>query len=255
MQGTVSRLLGTSLLATGVLLGASVFSPANAFTVVNNNQTGGNPTSSDIFEVQGLVEGDFFNVNWLLEEGTVSNDNDTVPVDLTATATFQVIAIDNGLLQLAVSIANTTNPGSYTERLSLTALGLTTGNNTVTSVAFDTQGNTFDGVSTANFPAFPTDLCVFTGPNCAGGGNPNESLNPGDSDSFILNISGDFVDNQAVTLDTFATKWQTGNGSFEFPGTPDGEKVPEPSTTAALGLLGLASLKFLKKRKGNSELN
>ena len=213
------------------LVGIALASTAQAYTIEMSGATGGNP-SSNVYQVTGLVAGDMFSVNWLLPANAQGN---LLPVALSATGKFTVNQINDNSIMLGVSLKNTTNPGAYTGRLDMTALGLTTGNNTVTSAGIS-DGSTFVRASTDNFPAFSTtDACFFVGQNCAGAGN--QGLGAGGTDAFTVAIMGDFKEGESITLDTFATKWQTGNGSYELAGSP----VPVPGAVWLLGsgLLGL----------------
>ncbi len=229
------------------MVSLALASTAQAYSIGFSGNSGGNPATSNVYQVTDLAVGDMFSVNWLLPANTQNSDNNSLPVALRATGKFTVREINNGSIKLGISLKNTTVRGSYGERLSLTALGLTTGNNTVDSARIS-GGTTFDGAATDNFPAFSTDACFFTGPNCAGGGNPGESLNPGGTDAFMVALMGDFKAGASITLDTFATKWQTGNGSYELAGSP----VPLPGAVWLLGS-GLLGVVGFGRRKLNAQ--
>lgn len=155
-------------------------------------------------------------------------------VDLQATVDLEVIAIAGGNTDIEFTVDNDTIPTG--DRLDLTSIGLVSVDPDV-AVTLLTAGTVFDGIALdTTFPGFQTvDACVFVGQNCAGAGN--EGLGAGESDSFTLRFATD----QKLTLEGFASKWQTDFGSFEVPG------VPEPGTGLLLGL-GLASLAATGRR-------
>jgi len=216
----------------------------NAETVSTTTNCGGNPTGQTCYVVSGLETGDVIDLTWSLPADAAGTGSP--PVDLTATGSITVSAIATDSIGLSVAIANTTDPGTYTGRLSLTSLGFTTGDDkplTGGTVTNNTTGATWD-FSTNTFPAFATDGCFFSGTNCAGGGGASNSLNPGESDSFTATIFGTF--GSTITLDTFATKWQTDAGSYEVAGV-----VPIPAAAWLFGsaLLGMAGIGYRRSKE------
>jgi len=209
-------------------------STAETVSFVNCGPGGsGSPSGQSCMVVSGLVAGDTIDLAWELPAGVQNNDGDSLPVALTATGSIYVSEINNGNIVLDIAIANTTQRGSYTGRLDLTAFGFTTGDNTVSGGSEDSSVFAF---STANFPAFSTDGCFFTGQNCAGAGT--SGLGDGQSDTFTATINGDFTADQLLTLDTFATKWQTGNGSYELAAVP----IPAAAWLFGSALLGMVGI-------------
>lgn len=173
--------------------------------------------------------------------------------DLTATATYSLVSFTSGVLDLSVTIDNTTNASFPNARLTAVGFNLSapiTGATATSSV--------YSAFLNQNFPSFQTlALCLSSGTNCAGGGNGG--LLPGQSDTFNLTIDGSFSTSPSVTLDTPASKFQTGIGSYETAGTITGggctsncggNNVSEPSTLPILGA-GLIAIYFATRRRLN----
>ena len=83
-----------------------------------------------------------------------------------------------------------------------------------------------------------------------------KTLNAGETDTFTLDISFADLTNAGATFDPFSSKWQTGAGSYEFPGTPtdpgpdpdpDPDPMPVPGTLLLLGL-GLFGLRWTRRK-------
>ncbi len=99
------------------------------------------------------------------------------------------------------------------------------------------------------------EVCAWAGNNCNGGGNGG-IFGAGGSDSFAMVLNGSW--GSSVSINPIGFKYQTGNGSFEFPsgssssssgGSASGN-IPEPASTALVGLgLGLLGLGFARRRK------
>jgi PEP-CTERM motif len=86
------------------------------------------------------------------------------------------------------------------------------------------------------------DVCVFAANNCSGGTINDGIQSRGHLDTFTVDIKGVFGATPKVTLSTFAVKFQTQTGSFEFPGGSTtggggggGPSVPEPGSLVLLG--------------------
>lgn len=155
--------------------------------------------------------------------------------DLTGSLSVLVTGLTATTAALSVSVANTTPPSEPSARL--TGFGW---NSTPSATGGTETSSVYSLFVNSNFPAFSTiDVCLSSGPSCAGGGSGG--LSPQQSDSFTMALS--YLTTVGLDFSTFAAKFQTDFGSFEVAGTPT--PVPEPGTLALLGvgLLGMASLR------------
>lgn len=165
--------------------------------------------------------------------------------DLTATVEFSNFLFSptaggGTTVTFTTSVANTTQQGSLSSSdfssVRLTAFAYDTDPNAIT--ASDTS-TVYDSFLSSNFPSFNTvDVCLGSGPTCAGGANGG--LSPGQTDSFVetLTFTGSIssFDFGIGAAEQLATKWQTGFGSFETGTPPNGPpSVPEPMSLALLG--------------------
>ncbi|MGH7231353.1 MAG: cistern family PEP-CTERM protein [Nitrospiraceae bacterium] len=152
---------------------------------------------------------------------------------LNALGTYNVTSLSSTLAQLQVTIQNTTNAG-----LSENVSGIGFNTNPAVTASFVSAGSVFDGLANdTNFPSFQTiEVCVFTGANCSA--SPfGQGLGPGSgtfTDTFSLNLAGNFGTTPSLTFSTFAIKFAGDLGSFETQGS-----VPIPGTLLLLGA-GLA---------------
>jgi hypothetical protein len=166
---------------------------------------------------------------------------------LMASGTFNVQSISPTLVQLQVTIQNTTNASFGTN---VSAIGFNT--NPAVTASFASAGSVFDGVlNNVNFPAVsnPISVCVFTGANCSA--SPfGQGLGPGSgtfTNTFALNLAGSFGSTPSLTLSTFAIKFAGDLGSFETQGV-----VPIPGTFLLFGA-GFAGLVAWQSRHGRRE--
>ena len=232
-----------AVVAAGLTIASSAFSPVNAYSVTVTGQKAGNP-GGDLVDVSlaGYDEGKTLDpVKWLVPaKGTNSG------VDLTASASIKVEGFTSKLLSLAITLSNTTAVGFQSAILGL-GLGVDP-NATV-------NGNLFNDVNVDANGSFPggfknVDVCVYAAHNCSSG-NVNQGLSSGSSETFLLNISGNFGATPAVTLSNFALKFQTQDGSYEA------ASVPEPITVVGSGLaLGFGALfkRELSKKRNKAKV-
>jgi hypothetical protein len=208
--------------------------------------------SASAITVTTADAGSTFQIDWTLLAGQLDNDGGaTSPFDLTATGTFLISSFTGSAITLNVTIANTTTPPNG-ENAGITSFGIGVRPD-ATSVQFsDTNDGAFSSalVQTGqqNYPGGykDIDVCVFT-QGCSGG-SQGSALAAGASDSFVLQIAGNF--GGKVELDPFAIKFQTDAGSFEFSGDTPPTTVPEPASLALMGL-GLVGLGFARRRARN----
>lgn len=245
----LSRFTSSILVAAGSLfLAASEFSPAQAYSVTFNGRSAGGIQLRDIgLNSQYDIGRTLDSTTWHLDAYAGKTNSQA----LDAKAVMTVLGFTKNELSLQVDFFNNTDR-SYQASIVSFGFGV---NPNATGVSFGQVGSTFDSAEIQtgqqNFPGGfkQIDVCVFGANNCSGG-NINEGLQSGQSDSFILNITGDFYnpnsDRSEVTLSDLAIKFQTQDGSYELAG------VPEPITMAGSGLaLGFGAL---LKRKAAKKL-
>ncbi|MCM1984893.1 cistern family PEP-CTERM protein [Lyngbya confervoides] len=252
-----SSVIPITLSLTGLISLMAAPLPASAYQVYLNGRQGGNPVSN----LHNLTLDSNYDVGrtldpttWYVPAGT-SNGREITPIPLSATLQTVVKAFDSQKLTLGLTIKNTTTlPSSnYIANILSFGFGITPN---VTSVSLSQSENAvFDNaiVQTSKQQKFPggfkqIDICIFSD-GCSGG-DVKTGLQAGQSDSFDLNIAGDFWDSSKgtnfVTLSDFPLKFQTTNGSFEPAG------VPEPTTiigtALALGFGVMSRKKLIKKQ-------
>ena len=189
--------------------------------------------------------GQSFSVDWNYASNTSSGGNLTSP--LNAVGTFSVHSLSSSSLVLSATIDNTTALTSGLTQASLMSLGIgssPTGTASITTTA----GSVFNAAGPGSGPneTFPggftgINACIFNSGNGCSGGNVNDGLAAGSSDSFVLTLNGTFGGSPSITLSDFAVKFQTNITSYEFGGESLSE-TPEPGTLLLFGtalLLGL----------------
>lgn len=233
-----------------------VIAPAQAFTFGSRTpSTGtvgnvGNYTSIGTVGITADDIGKSFQVNWSLPESGTRQA-------MGATGLFTVNNFTTNALSLTVKLTNTT-ASSFQAALMSMGLGVSTSK---AKAAYTGTGSKFDSMTSGAEQNFPggfknIDVCIFAANKCSGG-NINEGIQSGgESDTFTFDIFGPFGTKPSVTLDSFAAKFQTQVGSFEFPGVeikdvppppPPPRVVPEPGTVAGLG--AIAGLVAIRRRK------
>lgn len=225
------------LLKLSAALFVLVFSHS-AFAIVvtqTGEVSGGSPGGIPIYQaaVDAGDVGDSFNLSWYYDSG-----DDIVAASATFTITEYDVAA--GHFDLDISLTNdSVVAGDSVPRI--TSFGLNVSPDlTVSSVIFG-AGNALDQYDDTgtNFPGFQTiDLCFFAD-GCSGG-NINNGLASGDTDTFSIHMWGDL--SQGVILSEFALKFQ-GIDSYELPG----QSVPAPGAAILLGL-GLIGLVGMRKK-------
>lgn len=238
----------TVVTAASIAMVSSVFSPANAYSVIRTNAEAGNP-SSYLYDV-GLNAGDVGRtldpVTWSVPQ---NSNNSGLPTELSATANITVKEFSSDMLSLAIKLTNTTAANFQS---SIVSFGFAVNPNVIGAQLLQGDQSTYNGVRVKSASGFPgdfknIDVCVF-GANSCNGGNINQGLQSGgNSDTFTLNLFGNFGTDPSVTLGAFPLKFQTAASSYEAAG------VPEPITVVGSGLaLGFGTLfskESAKRRK------
>src|SRR6478672_9288800 len=241
--------------AAGILAASSALSPAFAFSFSSQTDAQGKviqqgSPAQDLSNVTIRTEdiGQMFEVNWLLSAGTKNNDGNSAPVDLSATGLFKVVNFTQNLLSLEIKLTNNTqqpaNDPNFNAAILSTGFGVTPDPNR-------SQGKLQMSLSQPGSGFKNIDVCIFAANNCSGGNVNNGLQLGGKSDTFKVNIAGNFTDSfgmNYVTLSSLPLKFQTAAGSFELAGQQPRKKVPESGTTAALGLTALGAVVFLKRK-------
>lgn len=266
-------IVASVVVAAGIATASSTFSPASAFTITTKtgtDSTAGNPAGQQLYDV-GITKDDIGNsflVDWFLASGTKNTDGKSTPVDLSATGIFKVLDFTQNLLSLEVKITNTTSANFQAAILS-TGFSVTPD---ATSVSLIKPGSVFDNAevqtvkpdkpgkpgnsSKPGNQQFPggfkgIDVCIYAANGCNGGDVKDGLQSGGKSDTFKVNIAGNFGVNYAASLDSFPIKFQTANGSYELAGKPKPKPpkpVPEPGTGVALALVAAGAARALKRK-------
>jgi len=234
----INRLLVALLLST-----IAVPSAFAVIMVTPSGSTGGEANGSPInftryqANFTNALIGDSFTLNY---DFTFSDATTGESESISATATYTVESIGMNNLNLGIEIANNSDPG-----VAILTFGINS--NFDAMAASLSGGSVFTGMRTNSaFPGGfnPIDVCMFAdGNGNCNGGNINNGLQSGESDSLVLQL-GEFGD--SLILSDFVMKFQGGLTSYELPGCIGdctATSVPEPTAVAlfGLGLLGLAA--------------
>jgi hypothetical protein len=170
---------------------------------------------------------------------------------LTGSGTMAIAGFNTSQLTLTITLNNTSDIGGQGgERLTSFGFGI---DPNATSVSFsDAADSGLIGAGWAS-GALPAnvqgvEVCAIGGQNCSGGGNGGIFANT--SDTFQIMLGGNW--GSSVNIDPIGFKYQTGYGSFEFPsgGGGGGGSLPEPSTTALMGLgLAVMGIALFRRRR------
>ena len=183
-----------------------------------------------------------------------SYDTSASTSDGTATLTFQVNNLSKNINGTAIT------PSS---NVRLTAFGFGVDPNLMSPTNFQsttTQGLTAAVVSSGGSTTIPNiqgiEICIFAGPNCAGGSNGG--IYAGANDKFSFDFVGNFTANTILSFSPFGAKFQTDISSFDVSCTGTvcqsndtlrrQNAIPEPATIATMGL-GLLALCLTRRRK------
>jgi hypothetical protein len=228
-----SQGLCSAIASMGVAI--AIHAPAQAFTfgssALPTGTTVGNPGTATSIPTVGITGSDIgqsFQVDWLLGKGTTGTTGLTS--DLKASALFTVNSLTQSALSLTIKLTNATDR-SFQSALMAMGLGVTgnaTGSLTSKGDLFANAGTPTNGNFTGGFKNI--DVCVFAANNCSGGSINNGlgSKTNDWTDTFTLSIAGSFGLTPSVTLDSFASKFQTQAGSYEFAASTFTDLTPKP---------------------------
>lgn len=248
--------------AGALLLNFTHTSIAQAYSVTPNGRTAGNPRGQALLDIDLDSRHDDVGrtldpTRLSLSAGTSNVKGDTLTQSVSGNATLKVLDLSRDLLSLEVKVNNNTDTSFQASIVSLW-FGLA---QEVTSVALNPNSNglVFNKQPTAGRGKKLTapggfksiDVCIFAANSCAGG-NVNNGLLAGASDTFIVDIFGVFAPQNepdtygVATISDFGVKWQTQDGSYQVAG------VPEPITLLGSGA-ALAFGALMKRRMSKPE--
>lgn len=215
--------------------------------------SGGNPGGQTLWQaaISTTDVGQSFNLGW---------DCPTCVADqVFGAASFTIVNFVDGNFQFSVDITNNSIvSGSSNPRIM--SFGFNTNPNASVAVTDNSLTDT-DAFSTTalidvTFAGFQTiDVCLKTANNCAGG-NINNGLASGNTDSMLFSLTGaNIIADNGFILSDFAMKFQ-GINSYELAGQPvcridcgktPPQNIPAPGTILLMGLGLLGLTRFARK--------
>ncbi|NEP20424.1 MAG: cistern family PEP-CTERM protein [Leptolyngbya sp. SIO4C1] len=260
------KLIPSVAIAVSSIAALALITPsAQAYSVVPNGKTAGNPGGQSLNDIR-LHSGDVGRVldptKFHLSAGSTNKDGRTLTQDLVGKAVITVMALTKDKLSLQINVSNETKqPPNPDYKMAIMSLWFGV-EQPVSSIEIAQAGNPFSRVEQPTNGQQSTpggfkdiDVCVLTAQNCSGG-NVKKGLQIGQSDTFAVNIFGDFSmdsnhdtsDRAAATISDIGVKWKGNDGSYELAGTPEPVTILGSGLAAGFGIV-------MKRKSGKNQRN
>lgn len=241
-----------------LLIGLASSAPAKAYTVTPNGRTAGNPAGQSLYDIGIDSQNDVGRVldaaSFSLGAGTINGQGKELTQSILGNAVVKVVGFSQNLLSLRLDVTNSTK-SSESFKASIVSLWFGLEESVTSLNVTNAAGNAIDnyvkpatGRAPGGFKGI--DVCLFGGASCNNGGSIKGGLlGGGNTDSFIIDIGGNFdLDGDGIStavVSDLGAKWKTNNGSYYGNYVVAG--VPEPITLLGSGA-ALAFGAFMKRR-------